>query len=160
MGSLAIGSCHRMNIRILTQAKVLFLPFSVLWGSTPKLWKRQIIALAFVFFVGGLSIFAAIARFFVIYPKILRDGNANIVNTYELWALIEITTCQMAVCLPALRVYLRSHQTKNTGQSWNTRADVEGLAGASRSSTLVTGKEGENSSFHELLDGQKPQEEV
>lgn len=29
------------------------------------------------------------------------------VNTYELWALIEIATSQMTVCLPALRVWVR-----------------------------------------------------
>lgn len=138
--------------------KVLVLPFSVLWASTPKLWTRQIIALAVVFFIGGLSIFAAIARFFVIYPKVRRDEKASIINTYELWALVEITTSQMAVCLPALRVYLRGHQSKKTGQSWNTRTD-ELHTGASRSTTAV-GKDGESSSFQELWSGQKPQEEV
>lgn len=106
---------------MLTKSKVLILPCSVLWLSAPKLWpwKRQVIAWAFVCLTGGMSTFAAIARFVVIYPKVQKDPNASIINTYELWALVEITTCQLAVCLPALRVYLRSFQTKNTSQSWN-----------------------------------------
>lgn len=29
------------------------------------------------------------------------------VNTYELWSLIEIAASQMTVCLPALRVWVR-----------------------------------------------------
>lgn len=29
------------------------------------------------------------------------------VNTYELWALIEIAASQMTVCLPSLRVWVR-----------------------------------------------------
>lgn len=159
MGGLRSRGGGRINQCRLTRVgvgkKVLILPCSVLWLSTPKLWpwKRQIIAWVFVFLTGGMSIFAAIARFIIIYPKVLRDENASIVNTYELWALIEITTCQMAVCLPALRVYLRSYQTKNMGQSWNmSRTDKMPEVVSCRASSVgdVGEMTHENSSFQEL----------
>lgn len=132
----------------------------MLWTSSPKFWRRHIVALAFVFFVGGLSIFAAIARFFVIYPQVRRDENASIVNTYELWALVEITASQMTVCLPALRVYLRNHKTKNVGQNWHARGNETSMRGRGCRTSKVGENGNESSSFQELWGGQKSQEEV
>lgn len=80
---------------------------SVFCTSAPRLWKTQLLPLSLVFFVGGLSIFAAVGRFISLYPKVHHNANASIVNTYELWGLIEIAASQMTVCLPALRVWVR-----------------------------------------------------
>ncbi|KAI5843518.1 hypothetical protein DFP73DRAFT_479078 [Morchella snyderi] len=102
-------------LNIFTDIFILILPLSVL--HTLQLGKRQLAGLVVVFFIGSLSIIAAIARLVDIYPKIRKDSNAPIVHTYELWACVEITMGQLAVCLPALRAYLRkTRDRKNTSR--------------------------------------------
>jgi len=116
-------------MNIATDILILAVPLSVL--HTLQLGRRQAVALAVVFLIGGLSIFAAVARFVIIFPKIRRNAKAPIVHTYELWALIEITSSQLTVCLPALRGWLRGRKDNRSRKAWGsnerkTASDVSG----------------------------------
>jgi len=116
-------------MNIATDILILAVPLSVL--HTLQLGRRQAVALAVVFLIGGLSIIAAVARFVIIFPKIRRNAKAPIVHTYELWALIEITSSQLTVCLPALRGWLRGRKDNRSRKAWGsnerkTASDVSG----------------------------------
>ncbi|KAH0604839.1 uncharacterized protein H6S33_006507 [Morchella sextelata] len=109
-------------LNIFTDIFILILPLSVL--HTLQLGRRQLAGLVVVFFIGSLSIIAAIARFVDIYPKIRKDPNAPIVHTYELWACVEITMGQLVVCLPALRAYLRKTRDRKNASHYQTSSSL------------------------------------
>lgn len=118
-------------MNIATDIFILAVPLSVL--HTLQLGRRQAVALVVVFLIGGLSIFAAVARFVIIFPKIKKNAKAPIVHTYELWALIEIASSQLTVCLPALRGWLRGRKDNRNRKTWggNGRKTVSGVSGGS-----------------------------
>lgn len=118
-------------MNIATDIFILAVPLSVL--HTLQLGRRQVVALVVVFLIGGLSIFAAVARFVVIFPKIKKNAKAPIVHTYELWALIEIASSQLTVCLPALRGWLRGRKDSRSRMTWggNWQKTVSGVSGGS-----------------------------
>ncbi|KAG0634906.1 hypothetical protein HOY80DRAFT_1140305 [Tuber brumale] len=103
-------------MNIATDILILAVPLSLL--HTLQLGRRQVVALIVVFLIGGLSIFAVVARFIIIFPKIKKNAKAPIVHTYELWALIEIMSSQLAVCLPALRGWLRGRKDNRSRKAW------------------------------------------
>lgn len=125
----------------LTPPTVLVIPLSVFWAPFPRVWKHQRLGFCFVFFFGSLSIFAAVGRFGMLFPTVLRNPNASIMTAYKLWAITEIAASQMTVCLPALRVVLRGHRKRKEGQNWNRPAS---------SAAIGEWKEAEGSSLQEL----------
>ncbi|PUU78902.1 hypothetical protein B9Z19DRAFT_28771 [Tuber borchii] len=128
-------------MNIATDIFILAVPLSVL--HTLQLRRRQVVALVVVFLIGGLSIFAAVARFVIMFPEIKKNAKAPIVHAYELWALIEIASSQLTVCLPALRGWLRGRKDNRSRKTWggNGRKTVSGVSGGSSAKKMRGGED-------------------
>ncbi|KAL1597789.1 hypothetical protein SLS60_008276 [Paraconiothyrium brasiliense] len=91
---------------ITTDLVILSIPISTLLAS--KLNRTQRAGLAFVFLMGSVSILAALVRFICL--KLVQSiPRASITHTIDVWALVEIVSSILAVCLPSLRTFVRSH---------------------------------------------------
>ncbi|KAF1965243.1 hypothetical protein BU23DRAFT_575061 [Bimuria novae-zelandiae CBS 107.79] len=91
---------------IATDLVILSIPISTLLATT--LNRRQRTGLAFVFLMGSVSILAALVRFICL--KLVQNiPRASITHTIDVWALVEIVSSILAVCLPSLRTFVRKH---------------------------------------------------
>ncbi|KAF2645621.1 hypothetical protein P280DRAFT_465421 [Massarina eburnea CBS 473.64] len=75
---------------IATDLVILSIPISTLLAT--KFGRTERAGLAFVFLMGNVSILAALVRFII-----------------DVWALVEIVSSLLAVCLPSLRMFVRRH---------------------------------------------------
>jgi len=86
--------------------------------------------LAFVFFMGSVSIIAALVRFATL-KAVQNVPRAVITHTIDVWALVEIVSSILAVCAPSLRVFVRRQRSVDHGVQ---RLESEG--GESRRSAV------------------------
>ena len=86
--------------------------------------------LAFVFFMGSVSIIAALVRFATL-KAVQNVPRAVITHTIDVWALVEIVSSILAVCAPSLRVFIRRQRSVDHGVQ---RLESEG--GESRRSAV------------------------
>jgi hypothetical protein len=91
---------------IATDLVILSIPISTLLAT--KLGKTERAGLAFVFLMGSVSILAALVRF-VTLKLVQNVPRAEITHTIDVWALVEIVSSILAVCLPSLRTFVRRH---------------------------------------------------
>lgn len=74
--------------------------------------KVEISGIVFVLCMAALSIIAALARWITLF--LVRDvPKANITHTIDVWALVEIVSSLVAVCLPSLRSFARKRRDRN-----------------------------------------------
>ncbi|KAF2248833.1 hypothetical protein BU26DRAFT_519040 [Trematosphaeria pertusa] len=91
---------------IATDLVILSIPISTLLST--KLGRMERAGLAFVFLMGSVSILAALVRFITL--KLVQSvPRASITHTIDVWALVEIVSSILAVCLPTLRTFARKH---------------------------------------------------
>ncbi|KAL5390667.1 hypothetical protein DPSP01_001740 [Paraphaeosphaeria sporulosa] len=91
---------------IATDIVILSIPISTLLAT--KLNRTQRAGLAFIFLMGSISILAALVRFICL--KLVQSvPRASITHTIDVWALVEIVSSILAVCLPSLRTFVRKH---------------------------------------------------
>ncbi|KAF2265726.1 hypothetical protein CC78DRAFT_492819 [Lojkania enalia] len=92
---------------IATDIVILAMPISTLMAT--KLGRKEKAGVAFVFLMGSVSIVAALVRFVTL--KLVQSApKAEITHTIDVWALVEIVSSILAVCLPSLRTFLRKHR--------------------------------------------------
>lgn len=97
---------------IATDIVILSIPISTLLAT--KLNRTQRAGLAFVFLMGSVSILAALVRFICL--KLVQSlPRASITHTIDVWALVEIVSSILAVCLPSLRTFVRKHAISRPG---------------------------------------------
>lgn len=106
----AVHSINSVTIstfaNIGTDLIILSIPISTLLAT--KLGRTERAGLAFVFFMGSVSIVAALVRFICL--KLVQSvPKASITHTIDVWALVEIVSSILAVCLPSLRTFVRKH---------------------------------------------------
>jgi hypothetical protein len=93
---------------IATDMVILGIPISTLMAT--KLGKKEKAGLTFVFVLGSISIIAALVRFITL--KLIQGvEKASITHTIDVWALVEIVSSIIAICLPSLRTFVRRHRT-------------------------------------------------
>jgi hypothetical protein len=92
---------------VATDLVILSIPISTLIAT--KLGKTERAGLAFVFLMGSVSIIAALVRF-VTLKLVQNVPRAEITHTIDVWALVEIVSSILAVCLPSLRTFVRRHR--------------------------------------------------
>jgi hypothetical protein len=92
---------------IATDLVILSIPISTMLST--KFCRTECAGLAFVFLMGSMSILAALVRF-VTLRLVHKVPRANITHTIDVWALVEIVSSILAVCLPSLRSFLRSRK--------------------------------------------------
>jgi hypothetical protein len=91
---------------IATDFVILSITISTLLAT--KLNRTQRTGLAFVFLMGSISILAALVRF-ICLKLVQSSPRAEITHTIDVWALVEIVSSILAVCLPSLRTFVRRH---------------------------------------------------
>ncbi|KAJ4296925.1 hypothetical protein N0V90_006973 [Kalmusia sp. IMI 367209] len=91
---------------IATDLVILSIPISTLLAISMN--KTQRAGLAFVFLMGSVSILAALVRF-ICLKLVQSTPRASITHTIDVWALVEIVSSILAVCLPSLRTFVRRH---------------------------------------------------
>jgi hypothetical protein len=91
---------------IATDLVILSIPISTLLAT--KLNHTQRAGLAFVFLMGSISILAALVRF-ICLKLVQSTPRAEVTHTIDVWALVEIVSSILAVCLPSLRTFVRRH---------------------------------------------------
>ena len=87
-----------------TDLVILSIPISTLMRT--KLRKSDRAGLIFVFLMGSVSILAALVRF-ICLVLVQSTPRASITHTIDVWALVEIVSSILAVCLPSLRTFVR-----------------------------------------------------
>lgn len=92
---------------VATDLVILSIPVSTLAGM--RLGKAERTGLIFVFLMGSVSIVAALVRF-VTLKLVEHVPRAEITHTIDVWALVEIVSSLLAVCLPSLRTFVRNHR--------------------------------------------------
>lgn len=97
---------------IATDLVILSIPISTLLAT--KLDRVQRAGLAFVFLMGSISILAALIRF-ICLKLVQSSPRASITHTIDVWALVEIVSSLLAVCLPSLRMFVRAHTVSRPG---------------------------------------------
>ncbi|KAF2494326.1 hypothetical protein BU16DRAFT_464542, partial [Lophium mytilinum] len=129
---------------VATDLVILSIPISTLVGL--RLGKAERTGLLFVFLMGSVSIVAALVRF-VTLKLVEHVPRAEITHTIDVWALVEIVSSLLAVCLPSLRTFVRTHRPASRGEkdSWRSRSGsrstLRGADGASsRGDSIVSGK--------------------
>jgi hypothetical protein len=107
---------------IATDLVILSIPISTLLAT--QLGKTERAGLAFVFLMGSVSIVAALIRF-VTLKLVQNVPRAEITHTIDVWALVEIVSSILAVCLPNLRTFIRRHTRGNEPQRLNSKTSSE-----------------------------------
>ncbi|KAI5804220.1 hypothetical protein DFH27DRAFT_397574 [Peziza echinospora] len=115
LGSWTVNSLGAW-VHIATDIAILCLPLLIL--STLRLRRPEMLALIFVFCMGGLSISASVARYAIIYPYIKRPPlTSKTLSLLELWGIVEMAAAVLAFSLPSFRVMcvrlLASSRTRN-----------------------------------------------
>jgi hypothetical protein len=115
---------------VATDLVILAIPISTL--ITLKMGKAERTGLLFVFLMGSVSIIAALVRFVTL--KIVEHvPRAEITHTIDVWALVEIVSSLLAVCLPSLRTFVRAHRPASEN---GRRSSEKGSWRTSSQSTL------------------------
>lgn len=96
---------------IATDIVILSIPISTLMAT--QLGNKERAGLAFVFLMGSVSIVAALVRF-VTLKLVQSVPKASITHTIDVWALVEIVSSILAICLPSLRAFVRKHTSQHT----------------------------------------------
>ncbi|KAI5786965.1 hypothetical protein DFH27DRAFT_603537 [Peziza echinospora] len=98
---------------VLNDILIMALPITVL--RSLNLRRRDLFALSFVFIVGVVTILAAVIRYAVVYETFRKpsaptnvEKKINDIMVVMSWCFIEAYLAQIAFCLPAFRVFLRS----------------------------------------------------
>ncbi|KAH7398470.1 hypothetical protein BKA66DRAFT_453184 [Pyrenochaeta sp. MPI-SDFR-AT-0127] len=91
---------------IATDLVILSIPISTLMKA--NLGKSERAGLVFIFFMGSVSVLAALIRF-ICLKLVQSTPRASITHTIDVWALVEIVSSILAVCLPSLRMFVRRH---------------------------------------------------
>lgn len=97
---------------IATDVVILSIPISTLLAT--QLGSKEKAGLAFIFLMGSVSILAALVRF-VTLKLVQSVPKASITHTIDVWALVEIVSSIIAVCLPSLRVFVRRRRGAGRG---------------------------------------------
>ncbi|KAF2649233.1 hypothetical protein K491DRAFT_684030 [Lophiostoma macrostomum CBS 122681] len=116
---------------VATDLVILSIPISTLVAT--KLGKTERAGLAFVFLMGSVSIIAALVRF-VTLKLVQNVPRAEITHTIDVWALVEIVSSILAVCLPSLRTFVRRHR-RGGEQRLESRSNSG--AGSCKTSVMV-----------------------
>ncbi|KAF2188265.1 hypothetical protein K469DRAFT_627773 [Zopfia rhizophila CBS 207.26] len=103
---------------IATDLVILSIPISTLLAT--KLGRIERAGLAFVLLMGSASIVAALVRFVTLY-LVHNVPRASITHTIDVWALVEIVSSILAVCLPSLRALARRHRMGGQGNEGHGR---------------------------------------
>ena len=91
---------------IATDLVILIIPMGTLLHT--RMNRVQCTGVVFVFLMGSVSIIAALVRF-ICLRLVQSMPRASITHTIDVWALVEIVSSILAVCLPSLRMFLRRH---------------------------------------------------
>lgn len=102
---------------VATDLVILAIPISTLMAT--KLGSKERAGLAFVFLMGSVSIIAALVRFGTL-KAVQSVPKASITHTIDVWALVEIVSSILAICLPALRAFVRKHTTRPNGSPFGS----------------------------------------
>ncbi|KAF2129375.1 hypothetical protein P153DRAFT_366771 [Dothidotthia symphoricarpi CBS 119687] len=92
---------------VATDLVILGIPISTL--AATQLGSRERAGLVFVFVMSGISIVAALVRF-VCLKLVQETPRASITHTIDVWALVEIVSSILAVCLPCMRTFVRRNR--------------------------------------------------
>lgn len=111
---------------IATDLVILSIPISTLLKTT--LQRKERAGLFFIFLMGSISVLAALVRF-VCLKLVQSIPRASITHTIDVWALVEIVSSILAVCLPSLRTFVRQHtpssHTKSVSRSSSGMGSVD-----------------------------------
>lgn len=120
---------------IATDFVILSIPISTLLAT--RLGRTERAGLAFVFLMGSVSVLAALVRF-ICLKLIQSSPKASITHTIDVFALVEIVSSILAVCLPSLRRFVRRHRLGG-GESSKAKLVSDASAGSDsqRSAALV-----------------------
>ncbi|KAF1955866.1 hypothetical protein CC80DRAFT_473799 [Byssothecium circinans] len=129
---------------VVTDLVILSIPISTLLAT--KFGRTERAGLAFMFLMGSVSILAALVRF-ICLKLVSATPKASITHTIDVWALVEIVSSILAVCLPSLRVFARRHglgkgEAVRLGSTGTVSAERSALGGTQRSESLKRGVEG------------------
>lgn len=80
--------------------------------TEPRTTKAEWSGFALVVAVAALSIVAALARWITLW-LVHTVPKANITHTIDVWALVEIVSSLLAVCLPTLRSFVRRSRNES-----------------------------------------------
>lgn len=118
---------------VATDLVILSIPISTLLAT--QLGKTERAGLAFVFLMGSVSIVAALVRFITL--KLVQNvPKAEITHTIDVWALVEIVSSILAICLPSLRTFVRR-------QGWSAGNGAQRLGSKASSANRSVGIESE-----------------
>ena len=85
--------------------------------------------------MGSISILAALIRFICL--KLVQSiPRASITHTIDVWALVEIVSSILAVCLPSLKTFVRKHRFSRPEGAM--RLGSEGSAGENSTGKSLT----------------------
>ncbi|KAF2473992.1 uncharacterized protein BDR25DRAFT_386908 [Lindgomyces ingoldianus] len=137
---------------IATDLIILSIPISTLLAT--QLGKSEKAGLAFVFLMGSVSILAALVRFITL--KLVQNvPRAEITHTIDVWALAEIVSSILAVCLPSLRTFARRHRfggsRENTPHAKHTQLGSRSNSDSLRGSNSITNMECGNKTLNVSL---------
>lgn len=119
---------------IATDIVILSMPISTLLAT--KLGKTERAGLAFVFLMGSISVVAALVRF-ICLKAIQGVPKASITHTIDVWALVEIVSSILAVCLPSLRTFVRKRTRARTGAMKLSSRSGSGYGNVSAASASI-----------------------
>ncbi|KAF2873349.1 hypothetical protein BDV95DRAFT_339084 [Massariosphaeria phaeospora] len=135
---------------IATDLVILSIPISTLLST--RLGKTERAGVAFIFLMGSVSIIAALIRFITL-KLVQSTPRASITHTIDVWALVEIVSSILAICLPSLRTFVRRHRHTSGTHRLGSRPS-SGTASASRSSDeAVKNSDIEEIGYSERADG-------
>ncbi|PVI02511.1 hypothetical protein DM02DRAFT_626708 [Periconia macrospinosa] len=119
---------------IATDLVILSIPISTILAT--RLGRTERAGLAFVFLMGSVSVIAALIRF-ICLKLIQSSPKASITHTIDVWALVEIVSSILAVCLPSLRMFARRHGLGGENGAAKLVSDASGHSGSQRSAALA-----------------------
>lgn len=115
---------------VATDIVILAIPISTLMAT--QFGNKERAGLVFVFLMGSVSILAALVRF-VTLKLVQSVPRAEITHTIDVWALVEIVSSILAICLPSLRTFVRRHRMRDA-TAQRLRSSTEGGSSATRGS--------------------------
>jgi len=89
-------------VNVGTDLLIIMLPIVLLRQLTIK--RADVWVYVFVLFIGSISIVAALVRYGAL-RAVWGQPKAEVTHTIDVWAMVEIVTSLIAVCLPAVRAF-------------------------------------------------------
>ncbi|KAH7130443.1 hypothetical protein B0J11DRAFT_252075 [Dendryphion nanum] len=114
---------------VATDIVILAIPISTLMAT--QFGAKERAGLIFVFLMGSVSIVAALVRFITL-KLVQAVPRAEITHTIDVWALVEIVSSILAICLPSLRTFVR-RQRSGRGAAQRLRSENESGSEGTRS---------------------------